>query len=90
MSTRPPADMAFVFSLKTFNSNISVMIQSLGGNTLPQAFDIKVQAENNLIDARKLAPRPTMPVFPEISTQVLEEATPSMSAPQSMYSFPVA
>lgn len=78
---RPPTDMAFVFYLKAFNSDISVMIQALGGNTLLQAFDLAVQAENNLIDARKLAPHPTMPVFLEISTQVIEEAAPSTSTP---------
>lgn len=71
-----------------FNYDISIMIQSLGGNTLSQAFDIVLQAENNLIDAGKLAPRRIMPVFLEISTQVVEETAPSTSAPQSMYSFP--
>lgn len=80
--------MAFVFYLKAFNSDISVMIQSLRGNTLLQAFNLAVQAENNLIDVGKLAPYPTMPVFPEMSTQVMEEVTPSTSTPQSMYSFP--
>ncbi|XP_059066219.1 predicted GPI-anchored protein 58 [Cryptomeria japonica] len=80
--------MAFVFYLKDFNSDIVVMIQSLGGNTLPQAFDIAVQAKNNLIDIGKLSPHPIMLVFSEISTQVMEEAAPSTSAPQSMYSFP--
>lgn len=49
-------DMAFVFYFKAFNFDISVMIQSLGGNTLPQALDIAVQAKNNLINVGKLAP----------------------------------
>lgn len=88
LSTRPPTDMAFVFYLKAFNSNISVMIQSPGANTLLQAFDIVVQAENNLIDVGKLTPHHIMPVFLEISPQVLEEATPSTSILQSIYSYP--
>lgn len=56
LSAHPPADMKFVFYLNPFNSNISVMIQSLRGNILSNAYDLAVQAEINLIDAGKLAP----------------------------------
>lgn len=68
MFAHPPTDMVFVFYLKAFNSDISMMIQSLGGNTLLQAFELVVQAENNMIDIGKLAPQPLMPVFPELSS----------------------
>lgn len=80
--------MEFVFYLKAFNSDISVMIQSLGGNTLSQEFDIAIQAENNLIDVGKLSPRPIMPVFPEISHQTPKELVPSTSTLQSIYVYP--
>lgn len=88
LSACPPAHMAFIFYLKALNSDISVMIQSLGGNTLPQAFDIVVQSENNMIDVGKLAPRPIMLVFPEISHQTPEKVIPNTSTPQSMYVYP--
>lgn len=42
------------------------MIQSMGGNTLPQAFDIAVRAENCLIQAGMIARRPPMPIFPSL------------------------
>lgn len=80
--------MTFVFYLKAFNSDISVMIQSKGGNTLPQAFDLVVSVEINLIDAGKLSPRPLMPIFPDLSNQVVELVVPSSSASQSMYVYP--
>lgn len=84
--------MAFVFYLKDFNSNILVMIQSLGGNTLPQAFDLAISTENNLIDEGKLSPQPLMHVFPNLSNQpnglnIPEMAIASSSSPQSMYSY---
>ena len=43
----------------------------MGGNTLPVEFDIAVRAENNLIQARKLPPRPPMPYFVEVQPIVL-------------------
>ena len=39
------------------------MIQSLGGNTLPNAYQIAIRAKNNLIQAGQIAPRPAMPIF---------------------------
>lgn len=39
----PLADKAFVFYLKAFNFDISIMIQSLGGNTLPDTYELTVQ-----------------------------------------------
>ena len=65
-SIKPSEDHAFLYYLRAFNSDISVMIQSMGGNTLPGAFDTTVKAENNLIQAGKLPPRPLMPYFVEV------------------------
>lgn len=42
------------------------MIQSMGGNTLPTTFDVVVRAENSLIQAGKIAPRPPMPIFADL------------------------
>ena len=42
------------------------MIQFIGGVSLPQAYDIAIRAENSLIQASKIAPRPLMPIFPNI------------------------
>lgn len=49
ISVRPSADHAFLYYLKSLNSDISVMIQSMGGVSLPQAFGISMRAENSLI-----------------------------------------
>lgn len=38
----------------------------MGANTLPNAFDIAIRAEKCLIQTGKIAPRPLMPIFPEI------------------------
>ena len=39
------------------------MIQSLGGNTLPNAYQRVIRAENNLIQAGQIALRPAIPIF---------------------------
>ena len=69
-SIKPSNDHALLYYLKAFNSDISIMIQSMGGCTLPGAFDITIRAKNNLIQARKLPPRPPMPYFLEIQPLV--------------------
>lgn len=80
--------MAFVFYLKTFNSDIAMEIQSLGGNTLPNAYELAMKSENDLIDARKLPPRHLMLVFLEIATNLQIEAIAiTFAPPQSMYVF---
>lgn len=63
-AVRPSADHAFLYYLKNLNSDISVMIQSMGGQSLPQAYSIAIRAEN--IQAGKIAPRPPMPYFSDI------------------------
>ena len=65
-SIKPSEDHAFLYYLRAFNSDISVMIQSMGDCTLLGAFDIAIRAENSLIQAGKLPPRPPMPYFVEV------------------------
>lgn len=77
--------MAFFFYLKALNLDISMMIQCLRGSTLLDVYDLEVQAEKNLIDVGRLAPRPPMLVFPKILNQVLEPVASSTFVPQSMY-----
>ncbi|KAH9308533.1 hypothetical protein KI387_036444, partial [Taxus chinensis] len=50
------------------NSNISMLIQSMGGTTILAAYSIAIRAENCLIQAGKLAPRPPMPFYPNLES----------------------
>lgn len=63
---RPSADHSFLYFLQSFNGQISVMIQSMSGTSLPQAFDTVVRAENCLIQVGMIARRPPMPTFPSL------------------------
>lgn len=56
------------------------MVQSLGGDTLPDAYDLVVRGENSLIDVRKLPPRLPVPMFVEISSKIQEEVAPNTYA----------
>lgn len=62
---KPSPEHAFLYYLKDLNSDISIMIQSMGGVTLPTPYDISIRAEKNLIQAGKIAPRPPMSIFPD-------------------------
>lgn len=42
------------------------MIQSMGGVSLPDAYEVAIRSENCLIQACKIAPRPLMPIFLDI------------------------
>ncbi|KAH9296017.1 hypothetical protein KI387_039605, partial [Taxus chinensis] len=65
------------------NSDISTMIQSMGGETLPAAYDIAILAENSLIQAEKLAPRPSMPFLADLAPipQPITIIEPTIAAP---------
>lgn len=63
-------EYAFLYFLKSLNNDISVMIQSTGAISLPQAFDIAIRVENSLIQVGKIAPRPHMPFFPSIRSNM--------------------
>ena len=86
-TVKPSNDYAFLFYLKAFNSDISVMIQSMGGRTLPDAFDIAVRAENSLIQAGKLPPRPPMPYSAEIQ-QIVPAVIPPLAVIPPMPALP--
>ena len=52
--------------LTSLNSDISIMIQSMGGYSLPQGYDIEIRAKNSLIQVGKISPRPPMPIYLDI------------------------
>lgn len=74
--------MAFMFYLKVINMDITLMVTSIRGNTLPDAYEMAMHAENNLIDVGKLSPQPPILVFTKISDSYQEEANPSTPAAQ--------
>lgn len=82
MTIRPTAEHAFLYYLRAFNSSISVMIQTLGGNTLLAAYQLAIRAENNLIQAGQIAPRPPMPIFP--MALVTQPTIPLQEVPLAM------
>ncbi|KAH9304262.1 hypothetical protein KI387_008666, partial [Taxus chinensis] len=63
---KPTNEGAFLYFLRALNSDISLMIQSMGGTTLPAAYNLSIGAENHLIQAGKITPRPSMPLYPEL------------------------
>jgi hypothetical protein len=70
IQVRPSAEHAFLYYLKSLNSDISVLIQSMGGISLPQSYGLAVRSKNCLIQAGKIAPRPPMPIFPDIQSNI--------------------
>lgn len=66
VTVRPTPDHVFMYYLRSLHSEIALMIQFIGGLTLPVAYDIAIRTKNNLIQDGKLAPRPFMPIFPEV------------------------
>ncbi|KAH9326436.1 hypothetical protein KI387_006614, partial [Taxus chinensis] len=56
------------------NSDISMLIQSMGGTTLPAAYSIAIRAENCLIQAGKLGLRPPMPLYPNLENPSTSQA----------------
>ena len=65
-TVKPSPSKDFLYYLKAFNSDIATTLQSMGGDTLPDAYEIAIKTENILIQGEKLAPRPPMPFFPDI------------------------
>lgn len=66
VSVNLQAHHAFLYYLRSLNSDISTMIQSVGGETLPKTYDIANHDENSLIQAGKLAPRPSVPFLADL------------------------
>lgn len=78
---RPPLEYVFLYFLRALNCDIAVMIQSMGGVSLPDAFEIAIRAKNSLIQAGKLAPRPPMPIFPQIHANIPLQIPPFTPLP---------
>lgn len=56
----------FIYYLRALNSDIVIMIQSMGGAIFLEAYALTIWAENCLIQARKLTPKPLMPLYLEL------------------------
>lgn len=63
---KPSPGNAFLYYLRALNSDIATILQTMGGTTLPGAYDMAIRVENTLIQGGKIAPRPQMPLFPEM------------------------
>ncbi|XP_059064494.1 uncharacterized protein LOC131856653 [Cryptomeria japonica] len=53
----------------------------MGGVTLPTAYDISIRVENSLIQVGKIAPRPPMPIFPDIQSLMPLQVPPIAAIP---------
>ena len=90
-SVKPTLGYAFLHYLRAFNSDIATTIQTMGGDTLPNAYDIAIRAENILIQGGKLAPKPPMPFFLDVPNhQPAMALLPTTSTSQSLAPVPQA
>ena len=90
-SVKPTSGNAFLHYLRAFNSDIATTIQTMGGDTLPNAYDIAIKVENILIQGGKLAPRPPMPFFPDVPNhQPAMDTLATTSTSQSLALVPQA
>lgn len=90
-TVKPTPGNAFLHYLRAFNSDIATTIQTMGGDTLPNAYEIAIKAENILIQGGKLAPRPPMPFFPDIPNhQPAVAPIPTTSTSQALTPIPKA
>ncbi len=84
-SVKPTPSNAFLHYLRAFSSDIATTIQTMGGDTLPNAYEIAIKAENILIQGGKLAPRPPMPFFPDVPNhQPVMAPLPTTSTSQAL------
>ena len=88
---KPTPGNTFLHYLRAFNSDIDTTIQTMGGDSLPNAYDIAIKLDNILIQGGKLAPRPPMPFFPDVPNHQLAMAPlPTTSTSQSLVLVPQA
>lgn len=52
---KPTTGGAFLYYLKAIDSDIAITLQTMGGDTLPIAYDIAIRVESVLIQGGKLA-----------------------------------
>ena len=82
---------AFLHYLKDFNNDIATTIQTMGGDNLPNTYEIRIRVENILIQGGKLSPRPPMPFFPDVPNHQSKMAPiPINSTSQSLSLVPQA
>lgn len=88
-SVKPTPGNAFLHYLRAFNSGIATTIQTMGGDTLPNAYEIEIKIENILIQGGKLSPRPPMLPFPDVPNhQPKMTPLPTTSTLQSLTPLP--
>lgn len=88
---KPAPGNAFLHYLIAFNSDIATTIQTMGGDTLPQAYEITIRSENILIQGGKLAPRPPMAFFLDVPNhQPAMAPLPTTSTSQALTPVPQA
>lgn len=90
-AVKPSPGNAFLYYLRALNSDIATILQTMGGTTLPGAYDMAIRVENTLIQGGKIAPRPPMPLFPEIQNHqpsIAPIPTASSSQPLAAISLP--
>ena len=88
---KPSPGTDFLYYLKAFNSDIATTLQSMRGDTLPNAYEVSIRVENILIPGGKLALRPPMPFFLEIPNhRPLIAPIPTTSTSQPLAMAPIA
>ena len=68
-AVKPTPSNAFLYYLRAFDSDIATTLQTMGGNTLTNAYEVAIKAMNILIQGGKLAPRPPMPLYLNVPIQ---------------------
>jgi hypothetical protein len=82
---------AFLHYLRAFSSDIATTIQTMGGDTFPNSYDIAIKSENILIQGGKLSPRPPIPFFSDVPNhQLAMDPLPTTSTSQSLTLVPQA
>lgn len=90
-AVKPSPGNSFLYYLRVLNSDIAMVLQTMGGTTLPRAYDMAIRAENTLIQGGKIAPRLPMPLFLEIlnhQSSIAPIPTASSSQPLAITSSP--
>ena len=88
---KPTPGSAFLHYLRALNGDIATTSETMGGDTLTNAYDIVIKSENILIQGGKLAPSPPIPFFPDVlNHQPAMDPIHTTSTSQSLSLFPQA
>lgn len=84
VTVNPSLGNAFLHYIRDFNRDVATTLQTLGGDTILVVYDFSIRGENNLIQGGKLAPRPLMPLFLDMSVthQPMVDPIPSTNTNQ--------